>query len=234
MLYLFKGMNRMQMGKNKHCKKPIKKKHSKEEKLLDREMQPMSRDLEDPEGINSIILRDVEKMQKNMVSLMERGDWFSVLEFLHQTGNSPSCIILQPPRGLPVFKSTIMHPAAGAGQTDVVREILSQIKNMNLEVGLGVLLANEFGNTPLHYAALGMHVETFRAIVEEAPELLSARNIYGETPIFLASRGGSKRFFSEVTSQLPLDITNMLRRNDGETILHHALYGEFFGEYIHR
>ncbi|RWR98212.1 ankyrin repeat-containing protein NPR4-like protein [Cinnamomum micranthum f. kanehirae] len=192
-------------------------------------MEPGSGSLVDLEGqgMDRSIVHEEAEERGEMFSSLREGDWNSMLEFLKQHGSRSSIVH-------PVsteFKDTIVHAAAALGQTEVVKDLLVRIKEMNLEMSLGVLLANQLGNNPLHSAALMGQVGTLRVIFEEVPELASARNIYGETPIFQAAVSGSKQVFSELASMLPpdtKDIITMLRRNDGDTILHCALSGEYF------
>ena len=196
-------------------------------------MEPGSKSLVDLEsqGTDRSIVREEAEDRVKMFSL-EKGDWNSMLEFLKEHGSRPT--ILHPVST--EFKDTIVHAAAALGQKDVVKDLLVRIKEMNLETSLGVLLANQLGNNPLHSAALMGQVDTVRVIFDVVPDLASARNIYGETPIFQAAVSGSIQVFSELASKLPPginDIINMLRRNDGDTILHCALSGEYFGSYTH-
>ena len=90
------------------------------------------------------------------------------------------------------FKDTIVHVAAALGKTEVVKELLLWIKEMNHEMSLEVLLGNQLGNNPLYSAALMGQIETLRVMIEEVPELALARNMYGETPIFQAAVSDSK------------------------------------------
>ncbi|XXG39652.1 hypothetical protein AAC387_Pa01g0558 [Persea americana] len=192
-------------------------------------MEPGSKSLVDLEsqGTDRSIVREEAEERGEMFSSLERGDWNSMLKFLEQHGSRPT--ILHPVST--EFKDTIVHAAAALGQKDVVKDLLVRIKEMNLETSLGVLLANQLGNNPLHSAALMGQVDTVRVIFDVVPDLASARNIYGETPIFQAAVSGSIQVFSELASKLPPginDIITMLRRNDGDTILHCALSGEYF------
>lgn len=59
-----------------------------------------------------------------------------------------------------------------------------------------------------------------------------ARNVDGETPIFVAALSGSKKAFSTLSSMLTnAEDIALVRRNDGDTILHCAISGEYFGLY---
>ncbi|KAJ8631194.1 hypothetical protein MRB53_024517 [Persea americana] len=77
-----------------------------------------------------------------MFSSIHEGDWPSMLELLRR--KCPRWSIVHP---VPTaqFKGTIVHAAAALGKTEVVKELLLRIKEMNLEMGLEVFLGNQLG-----------------------------------------------------------------------------------------
>lgn len=99
-------------------------------------------------------------------------------------------------------------------------------------------LQNDRGDTPLHLAARLGNNEICRLILSRAQkqdrghELIRERNIKKETPLFLAAHRGKMEAFRllltlfKKENQNPIDIC---RRENGDTILHSALSGEYFG-----
>ncbi|KAJ8631180.1 hypothetical protein MRB53_024503 [Persea americana] len=75
-----------------------------------------------------------------MFSPIHEGNWPSMLKLLRQKG--PRWSIVHP---VPTaqFKGTIVHAAAALGKTEVVKERLWQMKEMNIEMGLEVFLGNQ-------------------------------------------------------------------------------------------
>ncbi|KAJ8647548.1 hypothetical protein MRB53_000571 [Persea americana] len=190
--------------------------------VLERGMQPLP--LRDGEELDRNIFREVERERKRMLVFVSMGEWNSVLKILSQDCPTTSIFRLLPMNS---SKDTFVHLAATEGQTEVVRKLLKLTKENDM--GAGAPLANVTGNTPLHLAAAHGHEETCRSIIEEAPEMGAARNVDGETPIFVAALSGSKKAFSTLSSMLTdaKDIA-LVRRNDGDTILHCAVSGEYF------
>lgn len=94
-----------------------------------------------------------------------------------------------------------------------------------------LMIANDRGNTPLHLAALIGNVNMCNYIASKREELVGLRNIAGETPLFLAALRGKKEVFLYLHSKCgPAGTHNhYTRRDDGQTILHVAIFGEYFG-----
>ncbi|RVX08055.1 hypothetical protein CK203_014688 [Vitis vinifera] len=95
---------------------------------------------------------------------------------------------------------------------------------------------NDVDNTILHEVAT-YNAMTYVAteILNRAPELLTARNILGETPLFRAVRYGKDEMFKLLAEKLDRmdfeteeDCKACLRRNDGTTILHISVFTENF------
>lgn len=106
-----------------------------------------------------------------------------------------------------------------------------------LPVALPNILAlpNEAGDTPLHVAAALGLVDVCSLLVKKCPELVvEARNAAGETPLFVAALHGKKKAFfvmqdAILSKKLEGDVVSYCRRSGGDTILHAAVYGEYFG-----
>ena len=91
-------------------------------------------------------------------------------------------------------------------------------------------IANDRGNTPLHLAASIGNVRMCLCIAREHRKLVDSRNNERETPLFLAALHGKKAAFLCLHGLCdPNNHSNNSRRGDGETILHCAISGEYFG-----
>lgn len=187
----------------------------------------VERDVEALESPLKEVIEGIEKVRKPILEKATRGEWASVLKILKEDlefrQNDPA-------QTTPINKSgdTLLHWAASEGQTDVVKELLSLLGHNEKLHKLG----NATSNTPLHLAAARGHISTCKCIVEgSSVELLKARNFHGETPIFVAVLSGKEEVFSALISlgeeQLLQDKT-WARRDDGDTILHCAIAGEYF------
>ncbi|OVA03469.1 Ankyrin repeat [Macleaya cordata] len=132
---------------------------------------------------------------------------------------------------------TLIHVAVFDGQVETVRRLVDLISNENASKILK--MENHGGNTPLHLAAALGSVEMCECIAARDSSLIGARNHDGETPLFLAALHGKKQAFlclhsmsqnREDLMSRNRDYYSYCRRNDGETILHCAIMGEYFGE----
>lgn len=127
-------------------------------------------------------------------------------------------------------KETALHVAISHGKPEVVNKLLKYIDAHVIQV-----MTDDRKENPLHLAASLGQVDTCKILVEKDMELIGARNNLGETPLFLAAKNGNKRAFYALHPQCPisgLDIRHDLvhcRRNDGNTILHVSILGEYFG-----
>ncbi|PKI53099.1 hypothetical protein CRG98_026504 [Punica granatum] len=91
-------------------------------------------------------------------------------------------------------------------------------------------MKNDQGDTPLHLAAAIGNLDLCWCISSQDKSLIAERNKEGETPLFQAARHGQEKAFFYLRyrygeSDIPLD---MLIKN-GDTILHFAIKGEYYG-----
>ncbi|OVA01268.1 Ankyrin repeat [Macleaya cordata] len=159
-----------------------------------------------------------------------RGEWEAITNFYNRhrrrrmLGNDVPVIIT-------ITGDTLLHICAQCGRTDVLKVLLKVMPENVLRA------KNKEGNTVLHEAVRTGIVEMAQVILEMEEGLLSSRNVHGETPIYWAAMYGHKdmllflyfagrrRTCTTTTTTTSMDV----RRNDGSTILHAALLGEFYG-----
>lgn len=140
-------------------------------------------------------------------------------------------------------EETALHIAVAsyhADQTDanehaeVVRQMVDSIPE---EKAVEILkLKNDKGDTPLHLAAAIGSVPICECIAKKDKELINIRNLNGETPLFLAAHHGKMEAFERlhklynVPEDKEPDDSLCRRTKDGDTILHSAISGEYFGK----
>lgn len=124
-------------------------------------------------------------------------------------------------------EDTALHIAVSNGQTTKTAELVETIdKNVLMR------MQNAKGNTPLHLAARLGNLEICAEMVSKNREVIAVRNEEGETPIFLAACHGQDDVFFCLTQNIFVKIKEeYLRRNNGDTILHVAISGEYFSKY---
>ena len=140
---------------------------------------------------------------------------------------------------------TALHVAVVDGKEAIVKKLVNSIKVKKTDKALDI--QNKEGNTPLHLAAFMGSVKMCQIILDEnnshneTPSyhhLLEIENEKGETPIFMAALHGKMDVFLYLNQALlknkesPREALTSCRRNDGDTILHCAINGEYFGKYI--
>lgn len=96
-------------------------------------------------------------------------------------------------------------------------------------------LKNDKGNTPLHLAAAAGSFLICQNIAGAHHELMTNRNLKGETPMYLAVQHGKIDAFLCLHYYLPSQLNegaaySLTRRKDGDTILHSAIAGGYFGK----
>nr|XP_027116795.1 uncharacterized protein LOC113734445 isoform X1 [Coffea arabica] len=136
-------------------------------------------------------------------------------------------------------EETALHIAVssyhvGEKEANALAAIIRQLVEL-LPVGQAVEILkaeNDKGDTALHLAAALGSVTICECIARKHRELIRMRNQKDETPMFLAAHHGHMEAF-----QLFHELYNgnasepdysLCRRNDGDTILHSAISGEYF------
>ncbi|XP_047940532.1 uncharacterized protein LOC125187915 [Salvia hispanica] len=120
---------------------------------------------------------------------------------------------------------TALHIAISNGEVSVVERLVAIVYQTK-----GALSSqNELGNTPLHLAAYLGDAKMCHCIASRDTRLMGIRNHDKETPFFLAVRHGRKGAFYAMHSICVGDEGYTYSRGrEGETILHSAIYGEYF------
>ena len=122
-------------------------------------------------------------------------------------------------------EDTALHIAVSNGQTNHALNMVDTIDKDLLK-----RIRNAKGNTPLHLAAVHGDMKICEKMVSTNPDLMGVRNKDGETPIFLAARHGQSKIFFYLHEEFRIN-DEYLRRDDGDTILHVAISGEFYSKY---
>lgn len=173
---------------------------------------------------------DTEKTNKRLFKLCMRGEWREVVRTYEEDKKAHTARITR-------TGDTALHVAVTDGQCDFVRELVELIcsKEEEGKPKEALRIQNERKNTALHFAASMGSVEMCEYIASAEASLLSMRNVDGETPLYLAALHGRKEAFlflhylSNDTHPEPKNYYSNCRRTDGDTILHSAIGGDYFG-----
>ncbi|XP_048441608.1 uncharacterized protein LOC103960142 isoform X2 [Pyrus x bretschneideri] len=165
---------------------------------------------------------DPEKIKKYLFRIAMQSNWEEVVRTYELNEKA---------RGARITKSgdTALHIAVSDGQEEHVEKLVKLITEEELKI------KNERGNTPLHVAAWMGNETMCSCIAKDHPSLVGALNVDNETPLFLAAAYGKKNAFLRMhyifTPTLGDDHEKRYkycRRNDGDTILHSAISGDYF------
>ncbi|XP_061374344.1 uncharacterized protein LOC133316591 [Gastrolobium bilobum] len=150
-----------------------------------------------------------------------RGQWREVLEAYEKNPEALEAKITK-------AEDTVLQIAVYVGQTTFVSTLLD---NISEEVSRHIIyMQNSKGNTPLHVAAELGNVDICNSIAKRDPNLISVRNLEGETPLFLAAIHGKREaFFCLHGHQQSHDDDSLSRKSNGDTILHCTISSEHFG-----
>ncbi|KAL6333873.1 hypothetical protein AAG906_031172 [Vitis piasezkii] len=136
-----------------------------------------------------------------------------------------------------IYDNTFLHLAIRFKQKDIVKELLKMLpKEGNPPLWK---IKNKEGNTILHELACSDSMKNMAGKVlkryEEYEMLLTARNEFGETPIFCAARHGQTEMFQFLAEKMKLndrsedEVKHHLQRDDKTTVLHISITTECFG-----
>ncbi|XP_052174758.1 uncharacterized protein LOC127789799 isoform X1 [Diospyros lotus] len=139
-----------------------------------------------------------------------------VREYLRQTGDDLAHVDVE--------GNTVLHFLAIDGDAVAFREL----KKDGLPTIQMLKKGNFRGDTPLHQAASFGRLNVVKIIMERDPELALVRNNLGETPLYVAVAAGNKDVFDFVMQKPEVKETITTRRNDGCTLLHAAVLGEYY------
>ncbi|XP_042963495.1 uncharacterized protein LOC122297491 isoform X1 [Carya illinoinensis] len=148
---------------------------------------------------------------------------------------------------------TALHIAVSDGQEEIVADLIHLMQSTRINHAKeAVKTKNERDNTPLHTAAAMGNLPMCKLIAQVDPLLVGERNCEGETPFFLAALYGKKEAFlclhkicvdqDRKQAKRPEDGDTIhqdnkqgakigykyAKREDGDTILHCAINGEYF------
>lgn len=125
--------------------------------------------------------------------------------------------------------STVLHAAAGRGQVEVVKDLVTSFDMINSR--------DNHGNTSLHVAAFRGHLAVVDALLRASPPSASLTNNTGDTFLHMAVAGFRTPGFRRLDRQMELikqlirgTIVNIqvivnFRNNYGKTVLHLAVIG---------
>ncbi|KAK9933104.1 hypothetical protein M0R45_020313 [Rubus argutus] len=152
-----------------------------------------------------------------------KGQWEKVMEAYRKSTRAQRATITR-------SKETALHIAIADGQTEIAIDLVNIILNSedNNASNAVLSIANDRGNTPLHLAARLGNVQVCHSIAAKIGRLISFRNVAGETPLFLAALNGNIKAFLCLHFHCHGKHHSLIRDNNGDTILHAAISGEYF------
>ncbi|RDX76143.1 hypothetical protein CR513_43896, partial [Mucuna pruriens] len=131
-------------------------------------------------------------------------------------------------------RGTALHVAVNDGKMELVNTLVGAIlEHEGREVMRGesaLRSTDERGDTPLHLATSRGFIGMCKCIIGENGErkdLIKVKNHRGETPIFRAVLTCQKKTFVYLHHHVSQDLDVPLSNNDGDTILHRAIFEEF-------
>ncbi|GMN70288.1 hypothetical protein TIFTF001_039332 [Ficus carica] len=149
----------------------------------------------------------------NLFANAMKGQWDEVLKIYNKSPEVQKAKIAK-------SEDTTLHTAVSVGQTEIALELVEKSQEDTLE------LANAKGNTALHIAAALGDLRVCESMISKNRGLITFRNLKGETPLFLAALHEKREAFLYLYSLRKEDY--LVRRYDGDTVLHAAISGEYF------
>ncbi|KAH9729700.1 ANK REP REGION domain-containing protein [Citrus sinensis] len=164
---------------------------------------------------------DIDQLKKDLFKRAMKGEWKEVVKNYEKDERIHKVKITR-------SGGTALHIAVSDGQEEIVEDLVRIIKEkQQLEA---LTIGDERGSTPLHIAAGLGNVSMCKCIATADRKLIGERNHENETPFFLAALHGHKDAFLCLHCLCASvdDGYTYSRRNDGETILHCAISGDYF------
>ncbi|KAK3424193.1 hypothetical protein EUGRSUZ_F00986 [Eucalyptus grandis] len=122
---------------------------------------------------------------------------------------------------------TPLHVASGTGHLSVVKFLVTEITStspsqLDIESGCDrnfemLRLGNRRNNTALHEAIRNGHSDVVRLLIKADSHLVLYENSAGESPLYLAARGGMEEIVNWILTSRPLSAHG---GSDGQTALH--------------
>ncbi|KAK9945241.1 hypothetical protein M0R45_010766 [Rubus argutus] len=163
---------------------------------------------------------DSESIKKYLFKMAMKSRWEEVVQAYGQNKRAHKARITR-------SGDTALHIAVADCQEKWVEELVKLVSTKELRI------QNERGNTPLHFAAAMGNVRMCDCIAKKDPSLVGIPNKDKETPLFLAALHGKKDSFLCLHYICTPDESQQrfysyCRREDGDTILHCAISGDYF------
>lgn len=149
------------------------------------------------------------------------GEWEKVVEIYKSEVESREAV-------LTAYGDTALHLAVSGGRPKEVKQMVESLGEKASQI---LWLKNHKGNTALHTAAELGDAYMCKCIAEMDRALITDCNEQNATPLFLAALFGHREAFLCLHFLYKGNRLDAVRRKpDGNTFLHVALQGEFFGK----
>ena len=158
----------------------------------------------------------LQKQIDDLFMFTMKGKWNDVVEIYRAIPEAQKAKITK-------SGETALHIAVSVGQTDIAVELVEMVEEDILSI------VNVRGNTALHIAASLGDLRVCRSIASRDLNLMKIRNNNGEIPLFLAAVFGKKETLLYLNTLCTE--SDHVRRNNGDTILHAAIAGEYFSKF---
>ena len=172
-------------------------------------------------------MAEMEKIKKDLFNTAMKGDWEQVARTYEEEPRAHKAKITR-------SGETALHVAVSDCQEEIVERLVRQVAAQHPRAEAKALLEirNDRGDTALHFAASMGNVRMCRCIADVDASLVGVRNEESETPLFVAALRGKMEAFLCLHHLCggSAHSASYCRRKDGQTVLHCAIAGEYFGE----